>query len=105
MDATHPIWTTPAIHQAAATERFGLLIRMTRLARGLTLAQAGRLCHLSPSTLSRIETGKRSLTDITQLRHLSSALDIPPHLLDRKSTRLNSSHLVISYAVFCLKKI
>src|SRR5256885_6563594 len=24
--------------------------------------------------------------------------------LDRKSTRLNSSHLVISYAVFCLKK-
>src|SRR2546426_6236335 len=26
-------------------------------------------------------------------------------LLDRKSTRLNSSHLVISYAVFCLKKI
>src|SRR5256885_7422551 len=25
-------------------------------------------------------------------------------LLDRMSTRLNSSHLVISYAVFCLKK-
>src|ERR1022692_4046389 len=27
-----------------------------------------------------------------------------PPTLDRKSTRLNSSHLVISYAVFCLKK-
>src|SRR2546426_4753087 len=27
-----------------------------------------------------------------------------PQQLDRKSTRLNSSHLVISYAVFCLKK-
>src|SRR5688500_20412767 len=26
------------------------------------------------------------------------------HEGDRKSTRLNSSHLVISYAVFCLKK-
>src|SRR5256885_3358230 len=26
------------------------------------------------------------------------------HARDRKSTRLNSSHLVISYAVFCLKK-
>ena len=25
-------------------------------------------------------------------------------LIDRKSTRLNSSHVVISYAVFCLKK-
>src|SRR5256885_9810275 len=27
-----------------------------------------------------------------------------PASVDRKSTRLNSSHLVISYAVFCLKK-
>src|SRR3712207_8126471 len=27
-----------------------------------------------------------------------------PALLDRKSTRLNSSHANISYAVFCLKK-
>src|SRR2546427_8028507 len=27
-----------------------------------------------------------------------------PYVLDRKSTRLNSSHSQISYAVFCLKK-
>src|ERR1035438_5238932 len=33
------------------------------------------------------------------------ATDVPAMLtLDRKSTRLNSSHLGISYAVFCLKK-
>src|SRR5256885_3072136 len=34
-------------------------------------------------------------------------LTVRPDLValpDRKSTRLNSSHLVISYAVFCLKK-
>src|SRR5438034_7678167 len=29
---------------------------------------------------------------------------VPPSASDRKSTRLNSSHTVISYAVFCLKK-
>src|SRR5256885_7382729 len=29
---------------------------------------------------------------------------VAPDSIDRKSTRLNSSHLVISYAVFCLKK-
>src|SRR5205814_3739654 len=29
---------------------------------------------------------------------------VPPVKSDRKSTRLNSSHLGISYAVFCLKK-
>src|SRR2546430_12366284 len=33
------------------------------------------------------------------------AAEAPPELLqDRKSTRLNSSHSQISYAVFCLKK-
>src|SRR5256885_7694432 len=31
-------------------------------------------------------------------------LALPNSVVDRKSTRLNSSHLVISYAVFCLKK-
>src|SRR5262245_64039836 len=39
------------------------------------------------------------------LHHLELGAD--PHLaphVDRKSTRLNSSHLGISYAVFCLKK-
>src|ERR1039457_2749503 len=29
---------------------------------------------------------------------------MPTRAIDRKSTRLNSIHLVISYAVFCLKK-
>src|SRR5471032_1841947 len=29
---------------------------------------------------------------------------VPPRKTDRKSTRLNSSHITISYAVFCLKK-
>src|SRR5256885_5714439 len=35
---------------------------------------------------------------------LFSASISASRVLDRKSTRLNSSHLVISYAVFCLKK-
>src|SRR5438270_7844292 len=32
------------------------------------------------------------------------AVDLAQETLDRKSTRLNSSHSQISYAVFCLKK-
>src|SRR5260221_9678062 len=36
--------------------------------------------------------------------HGSSARKTGSKSLDRKSTRLNSSHTVISYAVFCLKK-
>src|SRR5690606_9104908 len=37
------------------------------------------------------------------LHHASRAPDLIP-TTDRKSTRLNSSHVKISYAVFCLKK-
>src|SRR5258708_12187151 len=33
-----------------------------------------------------------------------AAIDGAKQSLDRKSTRLNSSHQIISYAVFCLKK-
>src|SRR5690554_7285324 len=31
-------------------------------------------------------------------------INLPVNMTDRKSTRLNSSHVRISYAVFCLKK-
>src|SRR5256885_10527357 len=37
-------------------------------------------------------------------QRLAAAIPPPGLRRDRKSTRLNSSHLVISYAVFCLKK-
>src|SRR5256885_6840341 len=42
------------------------------------------------------------LDDAPSYRIFSSGNTVA--ILDRKSTRLNSSHLVISYAVFCLKK-
>src|SRR5256885_7742641 len=41
-----------------------------------------------------------------RVHNFQSRLHQSPYTIcpDRKSTRLNSSHLVISYAVFCLKK-
>src|SRR5205807_6549628 len=45
--------------------------------------------------------GTSALILADQLHICGHAFD---RALDRKSTRLNSSHLVISYAVFCLKK-
>src|SRR5947208_4209721 len=38
------------------------------------------------------------------MREHAAAARRSPNLKDRKSTRLNSSHQIISYAVFCLKK-
>src|SRR5256886_13678935 len=40
----------------------------------------------------------------TSLKQLISSRGRLPTAVDRKSTRLNSSHSQISYAVFCLKK-
>src|SRR5256885_5184725 len=39
-----------------------------------------------------------------KLKQLETCWTNSLNVQDRKSTRLNSSHLVISYAVFCLKK-
>src|SRR2546430_6926074 len=41
---------------------------------------------------------------IAQLEEDRPAVDVLDRMQDRKSTRLNSSHSQISYAVFCLKK-
>src|SRR5437899_9321573 len=52
------------------------------------------------TTLFRSHEGARARAGV-QGRHRA----VPPAGMgDRKSTRLNSSHLGISYAVFCLKK-
>src|SRR5690349_24208333 len=37
-------------------------------------------------------------------RNCGKAVEVEAHRQDRKSTRLNSSHVETSYAVFCLKK-
>src|SRR5688572_22133134 len=77
-------------------------------------------------TLLAYRTGQRTANDlagqsIRQIHariegHLNRLMDLPPAInqlnrarlrdgrIDRKSTRLNSSHSQISYAVFCLKK-
>src|SRR2546426_7535944 len=52
-----------------------------------------RALNLRPEDLER--RGRHPALGVVTLSEL---------LADRKSTRLNSSHLVISYAVFCLKK-
>src|SRR5258705_10173554 len=64
-------------------------------------------------------SGKMRILAVTSPTRLAAAPDIPTAAeqgfsgrrvglvtarIDRKSTRLNSSHLGISYAVFCLKK-
>src|SRR5258705_5461997 len=50
-----------------------------------------------PNLLNAIDRGKQKRT-MADMRSIGTAVE------DRKSTRLNSSHLGTSYAVFCLEK-
>src|SRR3712207_7003233 len=43
------------------------------------------------------------LEELERLAQVPGLVDVDPEDVDRKSTRLNSSHANISYAVFCLK--
>src|SRR5437899_8043038 len=56
------------------------------------------------TTLFRSVGGKLARKLGHRLIFQNSPLPEDGYSLDRKSTRLNSSHLGISYAVFCLKK-
>src|SRR2546430_8250715 len=61
---------------------------------GVRLAQAGhRLEHALGVPMRRVHDD-----------HVAPRVKQGPRARDRKSTRLNSSHSQISYAVFCLKK-
>src|SRR3712207_7913599 len=54
--------------------------------------------------LIALAAGLLFTTTATTARGTALRDDRRPELADRKSTRLNSSHANISYAVFCLKK-
>src|SRR3989442_10277361 len=62
---------------------------------GIGLQKRAELC-VAVGAWSIIDGGDRQVVDHPSL--------VPPALVDRKSTRLNSSHVRISDAVFCLKK-
>src|SRR5438132_8851109 len=62
--------------------------------RYFTIGEVSELCGVKPHVLRYWEQ------EFTQLKPVKRR----GNRRDRKSTRLNSSHTVISYAVFCLKK-
>src|SRR5256885_17240026 len=90
--ATTEIYTL-SLHDA-------LPISSSRRYRLSSLA-AFSLSHRDYSTGSQVSM---SLPTKSSLLRRPLASNVSQWRLDRKSTRLNSSHLVISYAVFCLKK-
>src|SRR2546426_4674137 len=78
------------------------LFPYTTLFRSLHVGQRSEriIQHVGIAKVERLQVDKR----FEALGVLNGGVVEPEMFEDRKSTRLNSSHLVISYAVFCLKK-
>src|SRR5206468_11887506 len=104
-----------SLHGSAATQLYTLSLHdalpICRVVRGVQTAAAlmsakwntvdGRKRVLSVL----ISSGRRAADAIAYTQSTCSTGAMPtPQSSDRKSTRLNSSHDQISYAVFCLKK-
>src|SRR5256885_13287810 len=75
---------------------------------GKTTTMRMLTCFLPPTsgaaTVAGYDVLEQSMEVKKRIGYLPETPPLYPEMRDRKSTRLNSSHLVISYAVFCLKK-
>src|SRR5574341_103743 len=79
------------------------LTDMPTLNPTITLQPTATVFSLVPATSTPTLTSTPKAPFSFTVNYIESTI-IHPDLGDRKSTRLNSSHQLISYAVFCLKK-
>src|SRR5437773_5124559 len=82
--------------------QFTLLQVLERTGEPMTQGALGDLLALDTTTLSRTLRPLERAKWIRRVEGGDARERRPPR--DRKSTRLNSSHITNSYAVFCLKK-
>src|SRR5690625_6538036 len=79
------------------------LLPYTTLFRSSLETNIARLVELTSQTQSLMETSAKSMAaSSADLKSVAEGFSTTSR--DRKSTRLNSSHVASSYAVFCLKK-
>src|SRR5258705_7191110 len=79
------------------------LFPYTTLFRSVFVSVTGRIGDFSPARYANRPSAPMIVLCDPELRTIF-LMTSPVMGSDRKSTRLNSSHLGISYAVFCLKK-
>src|SRR5699024_11313953 len=86
-------YTTLFRSRAVAEEGFALMQQKGMRLKRVTLTAKDKICFLA-----------ERLCNPDDCPYARGYYDRVQDVLDRKSTRLNSSHVSISYAVFCLKK-
>src|SRR5690625_6914926 len=87
--------------EADRAEREGRYDKVAELRYG-TIAQLEKDLKDTKEELAEIQKGRSLLKEEVEAEEIADI--VSRWTGDRKSTRLNSSHVAISYAVFCLKK-
>src|SRR5438874_1739245 len=104
MPATHTLILSSCISSRYLLSIFFLMIRRpprSTLFPYTTLFRSIADCaYTNLGTIANVHIESHAFP----LHILTGAYRAPTYNSDRKSTRLNSSHVEISYAVFCLKK-
>src|SRR2546428_8699902 len=80
------------------------LFPYTTLFRSILLFRSGKVVCTGAKSLENVKTAIDLVAKQIEAAGISIKKNPEIEALDRKSTRLNSSHDQISYAVFCLKK-
>src|SRR5256885_11945065 len=88
--------------------RIGLILSTKPMERRAIIEEAAGVTKFKTKKRlaeAKLESSKLNLSRVNDIVvEVEKQLGSLKRQADRKSTRLNSSHLVISYAVFCLKK-
>src|SRR2546426_12820773 len=91
-------------NDTATTEIYTLSLHdALPISRPISRPRVVCLCRIAEASCRRFVAATPVIRGVHYVTKRRSGMHTPDNG-DRKSTRLNSSHLVISYAVFCLKK-
>lgn len=74
-------WATPHAQAVLATKDLGAILRFHRHVHGLNQTALGALLGYDKTYISALETGKRTISDVSALRHIATTLRLPPHVL------------------------
>src|SRR5215210_3643484 len=100
--ASSPASSAAMREPAAGSRKLSVPIATIRAPAAISSA-ASRPVEMPPIAITGSSTAAATERICASATDLTAAPESPP-VPDRKSTRLNSSHRCISYAVFCLKK-
>jgi transcriptional regulator with XRE-family HTH domain len=81
MHGTDSLWDSGPARELIAAKDIGGVIRFARRAKHLRQADLAATVDYDPSAISRLETGRRRATDVTLLRRIAVALEIPSRVL------------------------